>query len=80
LRYGQGAGYNMLLCFSQVDCVGIIPAWPRPWVALLTQLPVRARERLAHRSDMFLPGALIPERQRLPKAPRYAVWAYYIIW
>ena len=64
----------------QVDCVVLIPAWPRPWMALLTKLPVKAKERLAHRGDMFLPGALIPEKHRHPKAPHYAVWAHYVIW
>lgn len=66
---------------QQVDCVMLVPSWPRPWAALLAKLPVRARERV-YRPDMFVPGGMVPQAQRLkgPKAPRYAVWVYYILW
>lgn len=65
---------------ERVDCVIIAPLWSRPWAALWGGLPVRAVIRLPHRRDLFLPGALVPAAKRHPKAPRYAVSAYVVIW
>ena len=68
------------LLVERVDAIVISPDWPRPWAALWAQLPVRARMRLPHREDLFVPGSLVPANQRRPKAPRYRVWAYYVLW
>ena len=65
---------------QQVDCIIIAPAWPRPWVAMWATLPVRACVDLPHRLDLFVPGSLVPLSKRHPKAPRYLVKAYYVIW
>ena len=65
---------------ERVNAIVIAPVWPRPWTALLNQLPVKARMELPHREDLFLPGSLVPAAQRRPKAPRYKVLAYYILW
>ena len=66
---------------QRVDCVVIAPDWPRPWVALWQNIPVRARLRI-YRPDMFVPGGLVPvaKREQGPKAPRYAVYAHYVLW
>ena len=65
---------------DRVDAIIIAPDWPRPWAALWVKLPVRAKMRLPHREDLFLPGSLVPASQRHPKAPRYRVWAYFVLW
>ena len=65
---------------QKVDAIVIAPAWPRPWMALWAQLPVRAVMDLPHRQDLFLPGSLVAVGRRQPKAPRYLVKAYYVIW
>jgi hypothetical protein len=65
---------------QKVDCIIIAPEWPRPWEALWTSLPVRLSIPLPHRSDLFLPGGLVPASKRHPKAPRYLVKAYYVLW
>lgn len=65
---------------QRVDAIIVAPVWPRPWAALWRELPVKAAVDLPHRRDLFLPGALVPKGKRAPKAPRYKVRAYLVVW
>ena len=65
---------------ERVDCIIVAPMWPRPWTALWRQMPVRERMPLPHREDLFLPGSMVAAQERRPKAPRYSVSAYVVLW
>jgi len=64
---------------EQVDSIIIVPEWPRPWVALLTRLPVVGEWALPHRQDLLVPGSLLP-KGRGAHAPRYRLKAVYVVW
>jgi hypothetical protein len=65
---------------QRVDCIIIAPAWPRPWAALWSTLPVRAVVTLPHRRDLLVPGSLVAVERRQPKAPKYKIQAFYVLW
>ena len=74
---------------EKVDCILIAPEWNKSWVARLPSLPIVQKQRLHTRNSVgkeisiFTPGARVPKRQQLTglkRNPRYAVWAYLLVW
>eukprot|EP00798_Chlamydomonas_sp_ICE-L_P003514 gene3514-biopygen21247 len=65
---------------QRVDCIVIVPVWPKPWRAILAELPIRDTWDLPMRSDLWQPGALIPLGERKCKGVAYKVQALYVLW
>ena len=66
---------------ERADVVLVAPVWPRSWVALLKQLPIRAELMLPAGEPILHPGPLFPGGQGLgPRKPQYRMCAYFIIW
>eukprot|EP00798_Chlamydomonas_sp_ICE-L_P014027 gene14027-19965_t len=49
---------------QRVDCIVIVPVWPKLWRAILPELPIRETWGMPMRSDLWQPGALIPLGKR----------------
>ena len=63
---------------ERVDCLIIIPRWPKPWAGLMVSMPVEALWDLPHRPDLFRAGPRNPIQG--VRGPNYLIQAAVIIW
>lgn len=66
---------------ERLDCLFIVPVWPRSWRGLLHDLLIRARWLLKHDPNLCIPGPMVPNAaNRRPMVPKYRIEALYVVW